>query len=49
MMGEEGMSAINSAILKIAVDNGFVDPSHLMSDTTAQEAKIPYPNEVAGD
>ncbi|MEK6704371.1 MAG: hypothetical protein AABZ06_01145 [Bdellovibrionota bacterium] len=46
MMGEEGMSAINSAILKIAVDKGFADPSRLMSDTTAQEAKIPYPNEV---
>lgn len=46
MLGEEGMHKINSQILGIAKVAGLVDPSRLMSDTTAQEAKIPYPNEV---
>lgn len=46
MLGEDGIRAINTEILKIAVEKGFADPSRLMSDTTAQEAKIPYPNEV---
>ena len=46
MIGEQGMAAINAEILKIAVNQGLADPSRLMSDTTAQEAKIPYPNEV---
>lgn len=46
MLGEEGMSKINGNVLGIAKDGGILDPSHLMSDTTAQEAKIPYPNEV---
>jgi hypothetical protein len=46
MLGERGMSKINGAILGMAKDAGVLDPSRLMSDTTAQEAKIPYPNEV---
>jgi hypothetical protein len=46
MLGEKGMEALNKAILKTAVDHGLLDPSILMSDTTAQEAMIPYPNEV---
>lgn len=46
MLGEDGVNAINTEVLKTAVDQGLADPSRLMSDTTAQEAKIPYPNEV---
>jgi len=46
MMGPVGMEKINSQIINIAVKEGFADPAELMSDTTAQEAKIPYPNEV---
>jgi hypothetical protein len=46
MLGPEGMSQINKQILLSAQSLGILDPSRLMSDTTAQEAKIPYPNEV---
>lgn len=46
MLGPEGVEKINAEILKIAQSHGFVDTSILMSDTTAQEAMIPYPTEV---
>jgi len=46
MLGPEGMSSINKTILKQAQGLGFLDSTELMSDTTAQEAKIPYPTEV---
>ena len=46
MMGPVGMENINSQIMNIAAKEGFADPKEMMSDTTAQEAKIPYPNEV---
>jgi len=46
MLGPEGMEQINEAILATALESGLVDPTEMMSDTTAQEAKIPYPNEV---
>jgi IS5 family transposase len=46
MLGQDGMNKINGNILEIAKDSGVLDSSRLMSDTTAQEAKIPYPNEV---
>jgi transposase, IS5 family len=46
MLGEAGMSKVNGNVLGTAKDAGILDPTHLMSDTTAQEAKIPYPNEV---
>jgi len=46
MLGETGMNMINGNILGTAKDAGILDSSRLMSDTTAQEAKIPYPNEV---
>lgn len=46
MLGPEGMEMINKIILLNAKNLGVLDPSQLMSDTTAQEAKIPYPNEV---
>ena len=46
MMGAEGMDIFNRTFLAMAQDLGILDPTRLMSDTTAQEAMIPYPNEV---
>lgn len=46
MLGEEGLSRINRHILSLAQEEGFLDTKGLCSDTTAQEAKIPHPNEV---
>ena len=46
MLGEAGLSLFNQHVLSLANTNGFVDTNGLCADTTAQEAKIPYPNEV---
>ena len=46
MLGDTGLAQINRSVLSKAQDCGFADPSALMSDTTAQEAMIPYPTEV---
>lgn len=46
MMGPEGMDIFNKQFLLHARDIGILDGSKLMADTTAQEAMIPYPNEV---
>jgi hypothetical protein len=46
MMGPEGMEIFNKTFLSKAEDLGILDPTRLMSDTTAQEAMITYPNEV---
>jgi hypothetical protein len=46
MLGASGMSEVNKQVLKKAVEKGFADPKVLMSDTTAQESKISYPNEI---
>lgn len=46
MLGEKGLQELTDYILRTATENGFADPRGLCSDTTAQEANIPYPNEV---
>jgi transposase, IS5 family len=46
MMGPEGMDILNRNAILRAQSLGLLDASRLMSDTTAQEAMIPYPNEV---
>ncbi|MCP3686616.1 MAG: hypothetical protein GY861_28595 [bacterium] len=46
MLGAQGIEEINKEVLRLAIENGFADPSKMISDTTAQEAKIPYPTEV---
>ena len=46
MLGSAGMDSINKVALIQAEKLGVLDPTTLMSDTTAQEAMIPYPNEV---
>lgn len=42
----EGMDIFSKTFLSKAGELGILDPARLMSDTTAQEAMIPYPNEV---
>ena len=46
MLGEDGEKAINEYVVMVAARNHFMDPHHLVADTTAQEAAIPYPNEM---
>jgi hypothetical protein len=46
MLGPAGIQQLNEEILKFAECKGLADPRELMSDTTAQEARIPYPNEA---
>lgn len=46
MLGANGMDQINQYLLESSIAYGLLDPAILMSDTTAQEARIPYPNEV---
>jgi IS5 family transposase len=46
MLGPDGVAMVNQSILLKAEKLGILDPSRLMSDTTAQEAQIPYPNEM---
>jgi len=45
-LGEEGLAQFSEHVLKMAEGYGFADAKGLCADTTAQEAKIPYPNEV---
>ena len=46
MLGECGIKEMTDYVLRTAAEVGFADPKGLCSDTTAQEAFIPYPNEV---
>lgn len=46
LMGSKGIEEVNKNILGIAENHELIDTKELMSDTTAQEAMIPYPNEV---
>ena len=46
MLGQEGLHRLNVLFLHQAQELGFLDPKSLCSDTTAQEGKVPYPNEV---
>jgi hypothetical protein len=46
LMGEEGLRRINEFVVKVAVDEKLADPSEAVADTTAQEAAVPYPNEI---
>ena len=46
LMGEEGLRLLNQQTVKLAVDAGLADPTVLVADTTAQEAAIPWPNEM---
>ncbi|HTP49436.1 MAG TPA: transposase [Anaeromyxobacteraceae bacterium] len=46
LLGEEGVKLINEYAVKWAVDEKLADPNVVVGDTTAQEAAIPYPNEM---
>jgi hypothetical protein len=46
LMGEEGVRLINERVVKWAVEEKLADPTVVAADTTAQEAAIPYPNEM---
>src|SRR5713101_8606928 len=46
LMGEDGVKLIDEYVVKWAVEEKLADPSVVVADTTAQEAAIPYPNEM---
>jgi hypothetical protein len=46
MLDPEGMDFLSRKVLGQAEGLGLLNPKKLMADTTAQEAKIPYPIEV---
>lgn len=46
LLGEDGVRQLNEYLVKWAVEEKLADASLMVADTTAQEAAIPYPNEV---
>jgi transposase, IS5 family len=46
LLGEDGTKLLNEYAVRWAVDEKLADPSVVVADTTAQEAAIPYPNEM---
>jgi len=46
LLGEDGVKLINEAVVKQAVALGLADTKIAVADMTAQEAAIPYPNEM---
>lgn len=46
LMGQDGMKRLNEYVVTEAVEEKLADPKILAADTTAQEAVIPYPNEM---
>lgn len=46
LLGEDGIKLLNEYIVKNAIELKIADPTVAAADTTAQEAAIPYPNEM---
>jgi IS5 family transposase len=46
LLGEDGTRLVNEHVVKWAVEEKLADPTVVVADTTAQEAAIPYPNEM---
>lgn len=46
LLGEDGVKRINAHVVRWAVEEKLADPKVVAADTTAQEAAIPYPNEM---
>lgn len=46
LMGSDGMASLNEYVVNKAVLEKLADPMVAAADTTAQEAAIPYPNEI---
>lgn len=46
LLGEDGVKKLNEHMVKWAVEEKLADPTVVAADTTAQEAAVPYPNEM---
>lgn len=46
LLGEDGVKKLNEHVVKWAVEEKLADPTVAAADTTAQEANVPYPNEM---
>jgi ribosomal protein S17E len=46
LLGEDGVKLLNEYAVEWAVSEKMADPRVVVGDTTAQEAAIPYPNEM---
>jgi hypothetical protein len=46
LLGEDGVKKLNEHVVKWAVEEKLADPTVAAADTTAQEAAVPYPNEM---
>ena len=46
LLGEDGTKKLNEYVVKWAVEEKLADPTVAVADTTAQEAVVPYPNEM---
>ncbi|HMG11973.1 MAG TPA: transposase [Gemmatimonadaceae bacterium] len=46
LLGEDGVKKVNEHVVKWAVEEKLADPTVVAADTTAQEAAVPYPNEM---
>ena len=46
LLGEDGIKKLNEHVVKWAVEEKLADPTVSAADTTAQEANVPYPNEM---
>ncbi len=46
LLGEDGLKKLNEHVVKWAVEEKVADPMLAVADTTAQEAAVPYPNEM---
>jgi hypothetical protein len=46
LLGEDGVKKLNEHVVKWAVEEKLADPMLAVADTTAQEAAVPYPNEM---
>lgn len=46
LLGEDGVKKLNEHVVKWAVAEKLADPTVASADTTAQEAAVPYPNDM---
>ena len=46
LLGEDGVKLVNEYAVEWAISEKMADPRVVVGDTTAQEAAIPYPNEM---
>jgi hypothetical protein len=46
LLGEDGVKKLNEHVVQWAAEEKLADPTVVVADTTAQEAAVPYPNEM---